>query len=547
MIILEKISLKFGDRKIFDNISLNINKDNRIALVGKNGSGKSTLLRIIAGDQTIDSGKVNIEKGTTVGYMPQEVVLQSNKNIYDEALSAFPEIHKLLEECEELEKRMEDQSLSEFRLGQILERYAHVQEELIESRSSDAKVETKKILTGLGFSQEQFDAPANSLPVDSLSVGWKMRLVLAKLLLKKAHFYLFDEPTNHLDITTKEWFANFLKESKFGFILICHDRYFLDYLCSKTIEIEHGKLNLYHGNYTFYEDQKELLEESLEKRSEKQQKELSKKMKTVERFRASASKAKMAQSMLKKIDKTQKIETHRKTRKISLIFPETVRSGKIVLKAKNISHSFKNKQINKEVFKNVSFEITRGEKVAIVAPNGVGKTTLFNILTKKLTLQNGTVNFGHNVIPALFEQDQDKVLNKKNTIIDEIESSCENSKTRALVRKFLGTFLFSGDDVNKKIEILSGGEKNRVAMTKVLLQEANFLMLDEPTNHLDIESKEILLSALKQFRGTILFVTHDRSFLESLATRILKLSDNGIVSYPGDYESYLYQKINKKP
>ncbi|MBU1007730.1 ABC-F family ATP-binding cassette domain-containing protein [Candidatus Dependentiae bacterium] len=527
MIILDKITLVFGKQTVFDAISCTISNDNRIGLVGRNGSGKSTLLKVISGQQGVDGGTVSIEKGATIGYMPQEVVLQSDKTIYQETFSVFDDMNVLLAKAKQLESALErdpDESL--------VEQYADVQQKLSEYDVQKAKVDTKKILTGLGF-EGRLDEP-----VSSLSVGWRMRVVLAKLLLQRADFYLFDEPTNHLDIVTKDWFLHFLKNASFGFMLVCHDRYFLDHLCTKTLELELGKATLYHGNYTFYAEQKVERVRELEAAALRQKKELAQKMKTVERFRASASKAKMAQAMLKKVKKIERIEVATQQKTVAFSFPPVVRSGRVVLKVEGVAHAFDEKQI----FKNVSFEVERGEKVALVAPNGLGKTTLFNLITGRLALKTGAIELGYNVSSTIFEQEQDKVLSPDNTILNEVESACRDSETRSMVRKFLGAFLFSGDDVDKKIRVLSGGEKNRVAMVKVLLQHANLLLLDEPTNHLDIQSKEVLLNALRQFKGTILFVSHDRDFLDKLATRILELTPDGVVSYPGNYESYIYHK-----
>jgi len=537
MIILNNISLDFGKQTVFDSISGTMTQDDRIGLVGRNGSGKSTLLKVIAGLQLLDGGSISVEKGATIGYLPQHVVLQSDKSIFDEALASFGPLVELLAEADRLEQQLQEKEV----VGDedVLERYAAVHQELIEQDVAQAEVETKKILTGLGFAPDRLTDL-----VSTLSVGWRMRVVLAKLLLKKADFYLFDEPTNHLDMVTKEWFLRFLHKAPFGFILVTHDRYFLDRLCNKIIELDRGKSTVYYGNYTLYEQQKEERLRETQAAASRQQKEFSKKMKTIDRFRASASKSKMAQSMLKRLEKVDRIEVGSKQRTMAFTFPPISRSGRVVLSVENVAHSFGrgrlSGRLSEQIFKDVSFELERGEHVALIAPNGVGKTTLFNIITGLLPLQEGTVTYGHKVTTALFEQDQDKVLNFDNTILKEVEGSCASNDVRALVRKFLGAFLFSGDDVKKKISVLSGGEKNRVAMVKVLLQQANFLLLDEPTNHLDIESKEILLSALQRYEGSILFVSHDRDFLDKLATRVLVLSAQGLSSYPGNYESYLY-------
>jgi ATP-binding cassette, subfamily F, member 3 len=529
MITIKNIKLSFSQQIVFDEISCVIKKENKIGLVGRNGSGKSTLLKVVAKLQNLDEGEIAVERGATIGYMPQEVTLSSTRNVFDEAFTVFEVLSDLVKENEKLEAELHEHEPDE----SVVERYAIVHQELNELNYEKRIVETKKILMGLGFSEEQLN-----VGVDKLSIGWRMRVVLAKLLLQKADFYLFDEPTNHLDIVAKDWFLGFLKKSNFGFILVCHDRYFLDHLCTKVLELEMGAGTIFHGNYSKFLIQKEEQTQALEKASERQKKEIASKMKTVERFRASASKSKMAQSLEKSVKKIERIKVVSKPKTVAFRFPEIERSGKIVLTVNNVSHSFP----GKKVFENVSFEVERGEKVAIIAPNGVGKTTLFNTITGRYDVQNGSIDLGYNASTALFEQNQDDVLNPKNTILDEVEGACRDSETRKLVRGFLGAFLFSGDDVYKRIRVLSGGEKNRVAMVKVLLQRANLLLLDEPTNHLDLQSKEVLLNALRQFKGTVLFVSHDRDFLDKLSTRILELKTNGLTSYPGNYESFIYHK-----
>ncbi|MFA6535616.1 MAG: ABC-F family ATP-binding cassette domain-containing protein, partial [Candidatus Babeliales bacterium] len=371
-----------------------------------------------------------------------------------------------------------------------------------------------------------------------LSVGWKMRIVLAKLLLQKADFYLFDEPTNHLDIVAKDWFLDFLKYASFGFVLISHDRYFLDHLCQYIFDIDRGNLKIYRGNYTKYLEQKANDDAILESQYEAQQRHIKKTMETINRFKAKASKASMAQSMLKNLEKIDLIKIESNAPNIRLNFSNVKRSGDVVLKVSDVNKTFE----AVELFKNVSFDIMRGDKVALIAANGKGKTTLLNLIAGKYPLENGTLKFGHNVEIAFFEQDQELTLNKNRTILEEVESICTTSEMRSRVRALLGAFLFSGDDVEKKIAVLSGGEKNRVAMVKTLLLDANFLILDEPTNHLDLQTKDILLKALNQYPGTILFVSHDRTFVDGLASRVLELNPNGIINYPGNYESFLYHK-----
>ncbi len=527
MIHVKNINLSFGNQTIFDNVSFTIQQNQKIGLVGANGSGKSTLLKAIADMQNLDSGTIAVENRSAIAYMPQEVVLESEKSVYLEALSTFELLHKLQMESKQLEQQLESSTEQT-----IIERYAQIHQELEHHDPHKAASETERILTGLGFSEEQ-----KKQPVKQLSVGWKMRLILAKLLLKKANFYLFDEPTNHLDIVAKDWFLNFLKESSSGFLLVCHDRYFLDQLCSEIISLERGKAKRYRGNYSSYEQQRENELATLQSAHDQQQREIKQKKRTIDRFRAKSSKAKMAKSMQKELDKIELITLPPSLKNVNFSFPEVQRAGRIVLRVKNVAHSFGEKKI----FKNVTFDIERGQKVAIVAPNGTGKSTLLNLICKQLPLKTGTIEFGYNVKHALFAQDQNRSLNLDETILQNVQSCCTN-KSEKIIRSFLGSFLFSGDDVDKKTKVLSGGEKNRVSMACVLLQDANFLLLDEPTNHLDIQSKEVLLKALNAYHGTVLFVSHDRDFVNRVSDHIIDLTPNGAHKYQGDYESYLYQK-----
>lgn len=527
MINAYNLSLSFGTQTVFDHLSFNLDQQQRVGLVGANGSGKSTLLKVLTGTQDVDDGKVVIPKGRKLAYLPQEVVLNSQKSILDETFSTFDNIRVLQEEAAQLENALQDNPKN-------VERYTEIHDQLAEMDIDRARAETKRMLNGLGFSEKQFNEP-----VSNLSVGWKMRVVLAKLLLQKADFYLFDEPTNHLDITAQDWFLKFLSEAPFGFLLICHERYFLDQLCDHILELERGKGTLYTGNYQEYETQKAHNQELLESAFQTQQKEIKQKQETINRFRATASKAKMVQSMIKSLDKVERISIAPNRRTITFRFPPIERAGTVVLTAKNIAHSFE----NKEIFNNVSFEVLRGAKVGIIAANGVGKTTLFNVITGKYPLQKGEITFGHNVSFALFDQDQNATLDLESSVFENIRARVSQA-TEQDIRTFLGSFLFNNDDVKKKVKVLSGGEKNRVGMISVLLQRANLLLLDEPTNHLDIASKEVLLKALQDYQGTIIFVSHDRDFVNKLATHIVELTPTGVISYQGDYDGYLYYKNN---
>lgn len=528
MIIARNLSLSFGVQSILKDATFTINKEQRVGLVGRNGSGKSTLLSLIAGLNQPDGGALSVSNQYTLAYLPQEVTLASKKSIIDETMTAFADVSAINAELKQLEVMLENKNFTQ----SVFDRYHELQEKLQELNPDRARAEVERMLIGLGFSAQQFDQP-----VSTLSVGWKMRIVLAKLLLQKADFYLFDEPTNHLDIVAKEWFLDFLKNAPFGFLLVSHERYFLDELCTTILELELGNATFYTGNYAKYEQLKERNTIALHQAYEQQQKEIKQKQATIDRFRASANKARMAQSMIKQLDKIERIELPPTPKTVNFAFPPVTRPGKIVLKVHNVGHTFETKKI----FDNASFMLERGQKAAIIAPNGGGKTTLFNCIAGKLPLQQGHVSFGHNVDYALFDQDQNVTLALDKTVYENIADSCPTISSQT-IRSFLGSFLFSNDDIQKKVKVLSGGEKNRVGMVKTLLQNANLLLLDEPTNHLDIPSKQILLKALQNYEGTILFVSHDRDFISELATQIIELTPKQTVVYPGNYDDYVYAK-----
>lgn len=530
MILLNDLNLAFGEQHIFENVSGSFTSRQKIGVVGRNGMGKSTLLKVISGMQKLDSGQVSIEKNARIAYMPQELVMDSTKSVREETLSACQDLLALEQERIDIEHQLTSGESED--PAALVERYSELQEILENLEPHKLKLQAEEILKGLGFSNEQIEQPVNEL-----SVGWKMRVVLAKLLLQNADFYLFDEPTNHLDITSKQWFFEFIKQGQFGFLLVTHDRYFLENACTQILEVDRGRATRYYGNYTAYLTQKEEARLRIASSYERQQKEIAQKKATIERFKASASRASMAQSMIKQLEKIEVIEPEPTMPTVRFSFPPVVRAGAIALKVEGVSQSFGTKTI----FKDVSFELMRGKKGALVAPNGAGKTTLFSIITGKLPLQSGTVTFGHNVTPAIFEQDQSRVLDPRKSVLDEVQEAVPKATT-ATVRGFLGNFLFSGDDVHKRTGVLSGGEKNRVAMVKVLLQNSNLLLLDEPTNHLDLVAKEVLLQGLTQYEGSMLFVSHDQDFLNKLATDIYELTPTGVHRYEGNYEAYLYAK-----
>jgi len=527
MINLSNIVLSLGHKLLFNNVSC-VFEQQKIGLVGRNGAGKSTLLKIIAGQIKPDSGVVTMRLGKRIAYMPQELTFSSELSVFDETCQVFADRLNLEHEKIELEKKLAQGAVN---AEALIERYLVV-EQAARSVDKHALFErARSVLVGLGFNQD-----LQNKSVQALSLGWRMRVVLAKLLLQDADFYLFDEPTNHLDLVGKEWFFNFLKQSASGFLLVTHDRYFLDGVCERIVEVENGKLMQYAGNFSRYVVQKE--EQLAVKRSayERQQREIEKKQTTIDRFRASANRSKMAQSMLKQLEKIELIEIEPPVPVMRIALPPVERPSAVVLSVKNVAYGYDQEPL----FKNVTFEILRGQKVALVAPNGAGKTTLFNILAGLVSAQQGTVAMGQFVNMAFFVQDQARALNPAHTVFEEVNLAVDAPEKT--VRALLGAFLFSGDEIGKKISVLSGGEKNRVAMVKIFLKKANFLLLDEPTNHLDLPSKEILCQALLKYDGTMLLVSHDQDFINRIATRILELTPQGVHSYEGNYETYLWTK-----
>lgn len=531
MIKATNISLSFGLQTIFKNVSFLINGTEKIGLVGRNGAGKTTLLRAIAGEQALTDGTITIGKDMTVAYLPQEVVLRSEKSVFIETLNTFNDLGNCLEEVSKLEDLIaHDVTIDKTTLGA---RLVALQNRLDDENIHQHEQNVKTILRGLGFKEAQLDSP-----VSNLSVGWKMRVTLAKLLLQNADFYLFDEPTNHLDLPAKDWFLDFLQHAKFGYLLVSHNRYFLDYACNTIFDLSCGTIKVYQCNYTNFLTQKEQAQTILEKQYLEQQKYIKKQMDTIQRFRASASRASTAQSMLKALQKLDLITFEPTQKSVAFHFPPVTPSGKEVITVSHLTTVLDNRAI----FSDVSFTVKRGHKIGLIAPNGTGKTTLLNTIAGKITPQKGSILWGHNVRIAFFEQNQELSLDPKKTVLETALDACPNSTARQNVRSYLGAFLFSGENVEKTVAVLSGGEKNRLAMVKILLQDANFLILDEPTNHLDLQSLDVLLTALKQYTGTIIFVSHERDFLNQLATDIIELTPMGVTTYAGNYDDYLHFK-----
>ena len=524
------ITVSFGGETLFDEISFRLGRGDHIGLIGKNGAGKSTLLKLMTFENQPTSGSFALEKNCKIGYLPQDLDFDNGRTVLEEAYLAFEEIKKVESRQEEIHKIMEQtqdyesQSYMELldELNELNNRY-----ELIGGYHYQSQ--TEKILLGLGFTMDDLNAST-----DTFSGGWRMRIELAKILLKENDILLLDEPTNHLDIESIIWLEQFLKKFKGAFVMVSHDRMFLDQVTNRTIEILHQRIFDFKKPYSQYIKLRRELREQQQSAQKNQEKQIQQTEKLIERFRAKASKASMAQSLIKKLDKIDRIEIDpEENRKIKFQFSISHQPGKIILKAKDITKSFG----DKHVLNSVNIEIERGEKIAFVGQNGQGKSTLAKILVGELE-SKGKVSLGHNVQIGYFAQNQSTYLDPKKTVIESAEDSA-TPENRTKVRDLLGSFLFQGDAVDKKVHVLSGGERNRLALCKLLLQPFNVLVMDEPTNHLDIASKNVLKEALKKFEGTLILASHDRDFIQGLCEKIISFKDKEVKVFLGDINSYL--------
>ena len=530
MISANKISLSFGGVSLFEDLSFMINPGDRVALIGKNGAGKSTLLKILAGELKTEKGEVSIKGEGTIGYLPQELPLPEGKTVMEETESAFEEIKLLEKKIEDYNTQLTtrtDYESDEYMqiitdLGEATSRF-----ELIGGYNFHGQIE--QVLKGLGFKEEDLD-----MPTESFSGGWRMRIELAKLLLQAPDILLLDEPTNHLDIESIMWIEGFLKNYQGSVILVSHDKTFLNNVTNRTIEIVLGTLydqKLPYDKFLVWRDE---VKEKQMQAFKNQEKEIKQTEELISKFRAKASKAAFAQSLIKKLDKMDRIEvdvTDNKTMKFK--FPECVQPGKVVFEIDNLSKSYDDKQ----VIKNLNLRIHRGEKIAFVGQNGQGKTTLARLVLGELE-HEGKIIEGHQVKIGYYAQEQHLTLDPEETVLDTIATSASDA-LRPKARDMLGSFLFSGDDVFKKVKVLSGGERGRLALCKLLLEPCNVLVMDEPTNHLDIQSKEVLKEALRRFDGTLLVVSHDRDFLQGMTNKVLEFKEGQINEHIGDVKEFL--------
>ncbi len=533
MLNAHQITVSFGGETLFDAISFRLGKGDRVGLIGKNGAGKSTLLRLMSQENTPTSGTFAFEKNCKIGYLPQDLDFEHGRTVLEEAYLAFEEIksieqrqeaiHQFMETTQDFESQSYFDQLDE--LNELNTRY-----EMIGGYHYQAQ--TEKILLGLGFSMRDLNAPT-----DTFSGGWRMRIELAKLLLRDNDILLLDEPTNHLDIESIIWLEQFLKKFKGALVLVSHDRMFLDQVTNRTIEIVQQRIFDFKKSYSKYMIFREELRAQQLAAQKNQEKEIQQTEKLIERFRAKASKASMAQSLIKKLDKIDRIEIDpEENKRIKFEFAISHQPGKIILQTHNVSKAYEDKQ----VLSDVNLEIERGEKIAFVGQNGQGKSTLAKIIVSEIQYQ-GEVKLGHNVQLGYFAQNQSTYLNGDQTVLESAEDSA-TPENRTKVRDLLGAFLFPGEAVDKKVKVLSGGERNRLALCKLLLQPFNVLIMDEPTNHLDIASKNVLKEALLKFKGTLILVSHDRDFVQGLCEKVISFRNQEVKPFLGDINAYLEDK-----
>jgi ATP-binding cassette subfamily F protein 3 len=535
MLVLDRISLSFGGRDLLDQVQWQVRPQDRVALIGANGSGKSTLMKIICGLQESDSGNITSPKSTTFGYLPQQGISFEGRTLFEEVRSVFADLLDIEVRLREMENRMGDE-LPDAEREELLETYDSLQEFFRQHDGYRLEAEVGHVLEGLGFGKEDWTRQC-----EHFSGGWQMRIALAKLLLERPSILLLDEPTNHLDIEARNWLEDYLKDYEASIVLVSHDRFFLDAVVKRCTELFQGKLTDYAGNYSYYEVERERRIEALRESARRQQEEITKIEQFIERFRYKASKATQVQSRVKQLEKIERIVVPPPPPKsFSFRFPEALRSGRIVLQVEGIHKAYG----DNEVLKNIDFQVERNERVALVGVNGAGKSTLMRILAGEDSFQQGERTEGHQMQLAYFAQDQSQVLNPRHTVLQSLEEVTPYDKMPE-VRSMLGAFLFQGDDVHKKTSVLSGGERNRLALSRMLMRPANILLLDEPTNHLDLQAKDVLLNALLQFPGTLVFVSHDRYFINNLATRVVEVGNQQLESFPGTYEEYFETKMRR--
>jgi ATP-binding cassette subfamily F protein 3 len=532
MIQLQGAGKRFGPKLLFEDCDWLITPRERTGLVGGNGTGKSTLLKILCGVEPLDYGALTVAKGTTFGYLPQDGLQLSGRTVFAECMSVFQDLRDMENEGESLHQRLAELDSTSQEYIAVADRLHEIDTQFRNRGGYAVEAQVGTVLDGLGFRKQDWGRP-----VEEFSGGWQMRIALGKLLLEKPSLLLLDEPTNHLDLEARNWLESYLHDYPYAYVLISHDRYFLDVTVNKTVEIWNKRVQFYTGNYESYLCQKAERKAQLEAAYRNQRERIEQLEAFINRFRYQATKAKQVQSRIKELEKIERIEVPPEEGTIHFKFPQPKPSGRIVAEFKDVSKSYG----SKFVFGGVSFVIERGDRIALVGVNGAGKSTMIKLLSGQETPTSGSYTLGHNVIPDYFAQDQYKALDPNARLLDDIAEAGSRATITEL-RNLLGCFLFSDDDVFKRIGVLSGGERNRYALAKMLLAPSNLVLLDEPTNHLDMRAKEVLLEALREYTGTVVFVSHDRYFIDNLATRIFEIEDGHVHVYPGNYEDYLWRK-----
>ncbi len=531
MLQINGLTKGFADRTLFENVTWNVTEGDRIGLAGPNGSGKTTLLRMLTRKQSPDAGKVSMPRGTTVGYLPQDGLIHSGKTLRAETLLAFEKVLAIGEEIKKLEEQMSSLDPASEEHHKVIARYGECREEWDRRSGFTIDSQAEEVLLGLGFSPKELDAPT-----ESFSGGWQMRIALAKLLLTQPNLLLLDEPTNHLDLEARNWVEDFLTNYPHAIVLVSHDRYFLDRVVTRITEIDRRKLVDYTGNYSTYIETRAKSLAELRAKASRQQEEIDRTRRFIDKFRAKASKAKQVQSRVKMLEKIVKVEVPPERKLMKLRLPEVERSGRVAVELENVYKSYGANL----VFDGANLLIERGERMALVGPNGVGKSTLMRLLSRTEDPDEGEITLGHNVKTGFFSQERYD-LDAERTVLENMTDGAPTEMIPRL-RSLLGAFLFQGDDVDKKVKVLSGGEKSRLALARLLLRPANVLLLDEPTNHLDLDSKDILLDALRAYQGTLVFVSHDRYFLDELSTKVAEIADGKVHVHWGGYPEFIRSK-----
>lgn len=534
MVSVSGVAIGFSGDYLFEDVTFMVNQTDKIGLAGRNGAGKSTLMKVMSGRRKPDLGAISIPNSVTIGYLAQDLNPNSALTVLEETKTAFANLMEMAEESERLKVELNTRTDYETEsYMNVAMRLADIETQFGMMGGYESDEKTIKILKGLGFTDADMDRK-----LSEFSGGWQMRVELAKLLLTEPDLVLLDEPTNHLDIESIVWLEKFLAEYPKAVMLVSHDKAFLDKVTNRTIEITNGTIQDYKANYSKYLVLRAERRAQMSSAQKNQEKQIAQMERNIDRFRAKASKASMAQSLIKKLDKIERIEVEDEDASaIRFRFPEAAHSGKVVITAENVSKSYGEKQ----VIPNLSFTVNRGDRIAFVGRNGMGKTTLAKMIAGDIDY-NGKVEFGHNVLMGYFAQHQAKELDGNNTVLEEMENATSHSELFKQCRSLLGAFLFSGDDVYKKVKVLSGGERGRLAIAKLLTEPLNFLLMDEPTNHLDLRSKDVLKQALNDFKGTLIVVSHDRDFLSGLVNKVFEFTPEGIKEHIGGVDEFLERK-----